>query len=502
MNFAERLALRVAVFAAGALLMALEVAAFRMVGKTFGAALRETTAVIAVFLAAMSLGYWVGGRAADRWPRASTLVATLAAATVALLFVPQIDAMFSTRIAGSRLALSTHAFVAAAILFAVPTFLLAATSPIAVRLFTISTGQSGSTAGSISALSTAGSIFGSVVTAFLLIDWLASITRTVMFVAAGTCLTALLVVAAGARADRQSRGARGAVALLLVVAAVLFFRSASLDAALLSPLPGTRLVFTGDSPYHRIVVQDRGPVREMKFNFLVQSSMTRSDPSGPGLTYTDTFHIAPLLRPPARRILHIGLGGGTAARQFARFYPDAVVDIVEVDPMVVDVAKRHFGVTSGERLRIHVADGRTFLTRSRERWDLIIVDAYTTSRYGDTIPAHLTTREFFDAVAARLDDGGIVHFHCAFSGTKLFQSIHATMAGAFPYVVHTRGEVLASASPLLLDTAMRDRAKISPAAHFPAFAPAVAELLSDRPPHDALLLTDDYAPVDTLLTRH
>ena len=496
--------MRVAVFAAGALLMALEVAAFRMVGKTFGAALRETTAVIAVFLAAMSVGYWVGGRVADRRPRSTTLVATLAAAALSLLFVPQIDAALSPRIAASVLALSTHAFLAASILFVVPTVLLSATSPIAIRLFTTTTGHSGSTAGSISAISTAGSIAGTIVTAFLLIDWLGSITRTVLFVAAGTCATALVVVIASVRAERGSRralGVAGSVAVLMIVAAVLFFRSASLDAALLAPLPNARVVFAGDSPYHRIVVQDRGPVREMKFNFLVQSQMTRSDPFGPGLAYTDTFHIAPLLRPRIRRILQIGLGGGTAARQFLRLYPDAVMDVVEVDPLVVDVAKRHFGVVPGERLRIHVADGRTFLTRSTERWDLILIDAYTTSRYGDTIPSHLTTREFFTAVADHLDAGGIAHFHCAFGGSKLFDSIHATMRRVFPHVVHTRGEILASSSPLILDrNELRERAQSSPAAGFPSFPSAVAALRSDPAPLDALVLTDDYAPVDTLLS--
>ncbi|MGZ5445412.1 MAG: spermidine synthase [Thermoanaerobaculia bacterium] len=506
MSLTERLVLRIAVFAAGALLMGLEVAAFRIIGKTFGAALRETTTVIAVFLAAMSAGYWAGGRVADRWPRTSTLVGTLAAAAVSLLFVPAIDEALSLRIAASNLALATHAFLAASILFAVPTFLLAATSPIAIRLFTTSTGHSGSTAGSISAISTAGSIAGSVVTAFILIDWLGSITRTVMFVAAATCATALLVVLAGARSGGFSRrrlAAAGTTAALLAFAAAMFVRPATLDAALLAPRAEEGVVFLGDSPYHRILVRDRGPFREMKFNMALQTRMLRSDPFGPGLAYTDTFYIAPLFRPKIRRVLMIGLGGGTAARQFARFYPDAVVDIVEVDPLVVDVAKRYFGVTPAERLRIHIADGRTFLARSREQWDLIIIDAYTVNRYGDTIPAHLTTREFFTTVAARLGDGGIVHFHCAFADSKLSAAIHTTMASVFPSVLRTGGEFLASSVPLLADPhVLLERAKASPAAHFPALAPSVASLRRDPPPRGAIRLTDDYAPVDTLLGRH
>src|SRR5438067_12465244 len=99
----ERVVLRIAVFLGGAMLMALEVAAFRMIGKTFGSALRETTAVIAVFLAAMSIGYWAGGMAGDRWPRPATVVAVLLSAAANLLYVPWLDAIVSPRIATSSL---------------------------------------------------------------------------------------------------------------------------------------------------------------------------------------------------------------------------------------------------------------------------------------------------------------------------------------------------------------------------------------------------------------
>jgi spermidine synthase len=499
----ERIALRVAVFAAGALLMALEVAAFRIIGKTFGSALRETTTVIAVFLAAMSAGYWAGGRVGDRWPRPSTLVSALAAAALSLLFVPWIDVALSPRIATSGLALSTHAFLAASILFALPTFLLAATSPIAIRLFTTTTGHSGATAGSISALSTVGSIVGSVVTAFVLIDWLASITRTVMFVAAATCATALLVVLSGMRSTHFSvrRLAIGGTAtVFLILAATIFVRSTTLDAALLDPLPGTKIVYVGDSPYHRILIRDRGAFREMKFNLAIQSRMDMRDPYGYGLSYADAVHIPRLFRPEMKRVLVIGLGGGTLAKQFTHLYPDVVVDAVEVDPKVVEVAERYFAVKQSDRLRIHIADGRTFLARSPEKWDLIVVDAYTTNRYGDTVVAHFTTREFFRVAADHLNPDGIVHFHCAFAGSRLMPSLHATMASVFPSVVRTGGELIASDVALITDDeTLRARAESSPAARLPSFLSSLAMLRREPPPRDALLLTDDYAPVDTLL---
>lgn len=499
MSSFQSLALRIAVFASGALLMSLEVAAFRIIGKTFGSALRETTTVIAVFLAAMSIGYWAGGRLADRRPHASTLIATLMTAAASLLVVPWIDATLSPRIAASNLALAAHAFLATSVLFAIPTVLLAATSPIAIRLFTTSTGSSGSTAGSISAISTIGSIAGSLVTAFFLIDWLESISRTVLFVALGVAMTALLVWSSKREGTRLVPAAAATFVLALVV--FVFVRSTTFDRALAAPLEGTRLLYVADSPYHRVTVRERGPFRELYFNVAKQTRMRVRDPHGPGLAYTDAFHIAPLMRPSIRKILFIGLGGGTAAKQFLRQYPEATIDVVEIDPLVVLVAKKYFAVPDDPRLRIHVADGRTYLKRSTEKWDLVIIDAYTTNRYGDTIPPHLTTREFFSEVAAHLSEGGIVHFHCAFHTPRVLGAIDRTMASVFPWVLRTTGEILASRVAMIADRdALVRNAESTDLGRLPNLAPAIRALTNERlAAKDAPLLTDDYAPVDTLI---
>jgi spermidine synthase len=502
MSRGQRLALRVAVFSAGALLMALEVAAFRIIGKTFGSALRETTTVIAVFLAAMSAGYWAGGRAGDRWPRATTLVATLIAAATVLLCVPWLDAWLSPRIAESGLALATHAFAATTVLFAIPTFLLAATSPIAVRLFTTGATDSGSTAGSISAISTAGSIAGSLATAFFLIDWLESIARTVLFVAAGAAATAMVVIlATGATRTRRLAMSAAGAALLLVLGSAFFRSATAIEGALMQPLPGTKVVFVGDSPYHRVTVLDRGPVRELKFNIGVQTRMRLRDPYGPGLMYSDAAHISRLLRPHARRMLILGLGGATIPKQFIRSYPDVIVDAVEVDPMVVQVAKKYFALEDSDRLRIHVSDARTFVRRSSATWDLIIVDVASTNRYGDTMPPHLVTREFFEELTGHLAADGIVHFHCAFHQSKLWPALHKTMGSVFPSVIHTQGEVFASRVALIpRQDVLLARLDASPAKHLPNIRMQIAALTSDPvPANDVPLLTDDYAPADTLL---
>lgn len=261
------------------------------------------------------------------------------------------------------------------------------------------------------------------------------------------------------------------------------------------------MIFVGDSAYHRITVRDwKNGTRFLAFGVGSQTQMKVDDPFGPGLAYSDSLHIARLMRPTLRRVLVIGLGGGTAAKQFARYYPDTTVDAVEVDPLVVDVAKRFFFLEEGPRLRVHVGDGRMFLKRSKEKWDLIIVDAYTTNRYGDTLPTHLATREFMEEVGAHLNEGGVMHYHLAFSGTMLQPALHKTAADAFRYVLTTAGEIIASDVALLTDKAViAERAKSSSVAHLPHLPRYIASL-SDAPPvaGNVPLLTDDFAPVDTL----
>jgi len=507
MTSSERIAVRVAVFLGGAMLMALEIAAFRIIGKTFGSALRETTAVIAVFLAAMSLGYWAGGRAGDRWPRLGTLIAVFLAAAAMLVFVPWLDAATSPRIAESELDYALHAFLATSILFAVPTFLFASISPIAVRLMATTTVHSGSTAGSISALSTVGSIVGSILTGFFLIDWLQSIARTVLFVALCACITAaILILAALPRMRAEQRAVvrryaivAGVTVAVIVLPAFFFIRSTRLERSLLTPSPNWKVLFAGDSAYHHILVREsRRGVRLLTFNAGIQSKMNVNDPYGPGNDYIDTMHLSRLMRPNVRKILNIGIGGGTAAKQYVHYYSDTVVDLVDVDPMVIDVAQRFFRLEPSERLRVHLGDGRMFLKRSPGvKWDVIIIDTYTTNRYGDTIPPHLVTREFFEEVSQHLEDDGIVQFHCAFSTTKLLPALIRTMSEVFPSVRVTRGEIFGSFAPMLTSNeTLAERAR-------PYRLPYLPNYLADFGPRpvstDVPILTDDFAPVDLLV---
>ncbi len=507
----ERIVLRFAVFLSGAMLMAAEIVAFRIVGKTFGTALRETTAVIAVFLAAMSIGYWAGGRIGDRRPQPSTIVVMLMGAAMTLISVPWLDALISPGIASSSINLSMHALVATALLFAVPTALFATVSPIAIRLFATSAEASGNTAGSISAISTLGSIAGSLITAFFLIDWLESINRTVIAVALAAAVTSLvLIIAAAQRVAKtdvtlpRRYAAAGTLAIALIVTTAAFVHSTALDRALVTPSREWKVLFAGDSAYHHILVREHiGRDRELTFGVGIQSRMIVGDPFGPGTASSDAMHIARLMRPTLRRVLLIGLGGGTFAKQVTSYYPDTSIDVVDVDPLVVEVAKRYFDVRESDRLRIHMEDGRTFLRRSRETWDLIVIDVATTNRYGQTLPPHFVTQEFFAEAAKHLADGGILHFHCAWAGSKLLPALEETIGSVFDSTLTTGGEIVASKVPLLTSNAViAERARQGQTTRLPNLQRYIANLHPSRPPSGTLLLRDDYAPVDTLLQQH
>lgn len=499
MSGRERLIVRVAVLLAGAVLMALEIVAFRIIGRSFGTALRETTTVIAVFMLVMSVGYFAGGRIGDRWPRPGVLCVIILAAGGATLLVPSLDAALTDRIATTGW-MALHAFLATTVLFAAPTFLLSAVSPVAVRLFAVNTVQSGSVAGSISALSTIGSVAGSLVTAFVLVEAFGSMNLTVLVLGC-VALALAAVIALVSAVERTLRfavvGAAG-FAIAIVAAGGKFGGSAGTLF-----LPDARLLFQRESQYHSVsVVERRQAVRELWIDRTLQSRLFLGDANLRALEYEEYKHVAKVIRPALHRMVAIGLGGGTSVRQFTTFYPEVTVDAVEIDPLIAEAAQRFFGVEPSDRLRLHVRDGRAWIRAAQGPFDLISIDAYTRGRYGSTIPQHLVTREFFEEVSAKLSDDGIVHFH-SYAGrdTRFSRAMYKTMAAVFPSVIILgETELLASNTPIhvekadLILRAGRVRARV------PQIDARIRTLAAGAPKvADVPLLTDDFAPVDTLL---
>lgn len=480
----------------GAVLMATEVIAFRILGRTFGSALRETSAVIAVFLAAMSVGYWLGGRAGDRRPILGTLVAPLALAAAWIALVPLVDRSVCERVATSSLPFSAHALVASLVLFAAPAGLMAAVSPIAIRLSTEGVSHTGRVAGRVTALSAVGSIAGTLVTGFHLIGAfpLSGILRGL---AAVLAVLALVVLASGER--RTAAWVPAGIALLFATPA------------------GARVVAEIDSAYHNIRVVDRGAYRHLLFDDTRQSRMRITDPNDGGYPYTRLFHTAWIFCDPVERVLFIGLGGGTGPKEFLADYPDVQVDVAEVDPAVVRVAHEYFGLPpDGPRLRVETIDGRVALRRRETPVDAIVVDAYTSGKYGSMIPFHLTTVEFFEQARATLTEDGVLLYNVVqqMEGFRnrflraLVKTLRSVFAEVYLFETHESGNTVV--------VAVRDAHKLDVEAISLRAATLVAQgVVTERDfekeaaqiydgeiaTDDVPLLTDDYAPVEELLGR-
>jgi spermidine synthase len=285
--------------------------------------------------------------------------------------------------------------------------------------------------------------------------------------------------------------------------------------AIASPVPpdASDVVYARDTPYHRITVSDEGAVRYLRLDRYWQSARDRAAPLRTIFAYTDYLHLPLALIPRPQRALFVGMGGGTAPARFFHDYPDLRIDVVEIDPAVADTASRFFDLPPGPRLAVHVGDGRLWLRRARDRYDLIVLDAYLI----DTIPFHLATREFYMEAAAHLAPGGAVAANVIGAtrgpSSRLFRAIDKTFASVFPavYVFPVEGDagealqniiIAGTMGPRLDAQQVRVRAGALAASGrvtIPAFVQDADTLLT-RPvdTSDVPLLTDDFAPTDVL----
>jgi len=275
------------------------------------------------------------------------------------------------------------------------------------------------------------------------------------------------------------------------------------------------IVFSQYSAYHHIQVLDQGGFRTLSFNGSQETRMSLTNSLAGHFEYTEYFHVPWLWNSNVKRVLMLGLGGGSTQRSFQHYYTNVVVDTVELDPVVISVAKKFFGVTETSQHKIHTSDGRVFLRRTPHRYDVILMDAYATSRYGSTLPQHLTTKEFFTQCSERLSDNGVLAYNVIgqIQGWRenLLGALFRTMKEVFPQVyMFPAGEsqnvvLVATKSPERFDrTQVREQASELVQAgkiKLPTFSARLDSFMDTPPPAAARspILTDDYAPVESLL---
>jgi len=472
------------VFAAGMTTMATEMSGSRLLAPYFGNSLFIWANLIGLILIYLTVGYYLGGRLADRRPEPRLLysLTLAAAATIALLpFIARpvmqlaikgIDEISAGAFLGS--------FSVTVLLFAIPVTILGMVPPFAIRLRVTGVETAGNVSGGLYALSTLGSIIGTFTPVLLLIPWIG--TRNTMLLFAGVLA---LVSAIG-----LGRIAYGGAPLM--IAAALFIPQGAIK-------PADGSIFETESPYHYIQVVERGGTRYLKLNegWAVHSAYN-PDRTFYG-NYWDYFLLAPWFagdRPP-EEALNIGSAAGTVPKQLIHFYPGVHVDGVELDPDIVAAGREYFDMNE-EELTIHVQDGRPFLKTSPKEWDFIAVDAYRQPY----IPFYLTTREFFTEAFDHLTGQGVVMINVGKTpgDSAVADAIAATMRDVFPSVF-----TISAGSFNELIIATREPSTVADFRGRIGLMPAeVAGLAEDAAPRfrevepGGAILTDDKAPVEWL----
>ena len=479
--------LAVLVFVAGAGTLSTEIAAARLLAPHFGSSSVVWANVIGLILVYLSVGYWLGGKVADRRPRRALLgtIVLVAAALIAVTpFVAQPILRAAVRGFDSvSVGVVVGSFLAALALFALPVILLGMVSPFAIRLALKDVADAGRVSGRLYALSTVGSIVGTFAAALVAIEAFGT-QRTMV----GTA--ALLALAAAALIGRHGALPAVAIALLLLI-----------------PPGATKtkagLLYETESPYQYIsVVRLDDGARVLELNEgVAYHSMWRRDSVLTG-QYWDVFLLLPpLLGREPHKLLVIGNAGGTISRAYGRFYPSVSIDGVELDSKVTAAGRRFLGLGDNPRLRVITADGRPFLQRSRKRYDLIVVDAYRQPY----VPFYLATREFFALAREHLEPGGMLAVNVAKvpGDARLTEAIVTTLLDVFPEAwvwpaFDFSDFVFALDRPVPRRTLVRrvTEARGPLRTLTPLFR---RQLVAAQPHGDAL--TDDRAPVEWLTDR-
>ncbi len=421
------------VFLGGISSIGIEITASRLVAPYFGDSTLIWANIIGLTLAFLSLGYWLGGKVADRRPSATLLflivgVAAGFAGIIPLLARPVLDVSLS---AFHDVAVGAFygSLLGTLVIVGVPITLLGFVSPYAIRLLVVDLARSGKTAGNLYAISTLGSIAGSFLPVLLLIPTLGT-ARTFVVLA----LLLLVPALVGLIALRQFRPAT-VVTIVAVVMLVLatFGESRGVRAAEF----GT-LLYQTESEYNYIqVVEENGTV-----SLILNEGHAVHSVYNPNQLLTggpwDYFMVAPLLggtggAPQIDSAMLIGLAGGTIARQLTAAYGAIPIDGVEIDPEIARVGDEYFHMSEeAPGLDVHIEDGRYYLRTNDQRYDLIGVDAY----HQPYIPFQLTTTEFFGEIADHLRSGGVAAINVGRTDTdyRLVDAIASTMNDVFPYV--------------------------------------------------------------------
>lgn len=498
----QRRLLYLTVFCGGMTTLAVEFSASRLLGNIFGTSNVVWANIVGLILIYLSVGYFAGGRWADRSPYYTTFyrIITWAAflSGVAPLVAHPILRAAASAVQGYDAAVMVGSFVSVLVLFSAPVTLLGCVSPFSIRLALSDVEQAGGTTGRLYAISTFGSIIGTFTPVLLLIPTVGTARTFLIF---SGILLALGLVGLWLQ-DR-----RAALRLLWMPVALAALAVIALAGPLRPAPAGMTLLYEDETAYNLVqIVEDHDGYRYLLLN---EGQGIHSQWHPTDLSFDRTwdffltgpyFNAPPYTRDRVQRIAIVGLAAGTIATQHNAVYPGLPMDGIEIDPGIVEAGRQYMGMTM-PNLNVIVEDGRYGLTQLGNDYTMIGVDAYRVPY----VPWQLTTVEFFEEVQSHLAPDGVVIINVGRTGTdrRLVEAMTATLLEVYP-TVHTLDVpdsyntiLVATQQPTMPDNLRANLAAL-PQETSPVLRAALqSAVLSIVPttPSD-LVFTDDRAPVE------
>jgi len=479
--------LEITVFISGAVVMIFELVGSRVMGPYVGTSTFVWTSLIGIILASLSIGYWLGGKYADR--KASYKILSLIILTAGVLigtttFIKDfVMIMIQEGISDIRIG----SIIGAIILFALPSVLLGMVSPYAVKLKMNNLDTSGKTVGNLYAISTTGSIVGTFSAGFFLIPFLGS-TKIL------SLLAILLIIVSSLIYLKNS--------WLVKTTALIFFLIIIITMP--SPLNAQKDFIDLDTEYSRIWIfndidKTTGkPIKELQINTESNSAMfLNSDELV--FEYTKFYRLADHFFPNLKTALMLGGAAYSYPKDFLNKHDTATIDVIEIDPRLTELAREHFDLKDDPRMNIYHEDGRTFLNTTNKKYDVIFGDAFTSFF---SIPYQLSTIEAVEKTYDLLNAGGVAIINIASAiegdGGKFLRAEFATYQEIFPqtyiFPVIEKNDGLKFQNIILVAIKSDQPAELSSAND--ELSSYLSNLWTKEIPNDMPILTDDHAPVD------
>ena len=388
--------LEIIVFLSGAIGMGLELIAARVLSPYVGSSNVVWTSIIGIILVSMRVGYWIGGKKADKEANGNVLSRLLLGSALFTSIIPLLETIVVREFAGIVSNLIVAAILCAIIVFSIPSFILAMISPFAVKMKSMQETEIGSLSGRISSLSTIGSITGTFLMGFVLIP---NIGVTNINIG----ITILLVVMSIlARDDINKKYILSTISLVVVMIILMFIGK------WVFKLANPEILVDTDSQYSRIWVKQVNTAKTTYKTLQVDTGLESyidTETGEMGAMYLRYYDLFEYLNKDAKSTLMIGGAAYTYPIHYLQKYEDKTIDVVEIDEKMTQIAEEQFGLNAkDERLKIYTQDGRSYLNYSENKYDTILIDAFK----GLNAPFELTTYEALVHAKNMLNDNGIV----------------------------------------------------------------------------------------------